>query len=315
MLNRSSLTRFAWLSIAAAVITIGLKAVAYLLTGSVGLRSDALESLVNLVAAVLALAMLRVAARPPDEEHAYGHAKAEYFASGVEGTLILIAAVSIGLTAWQRLLDPQPIEQVGLGLVLSVVASLVNLGVARILLQAGKRYNSITLKADAQHLMTDVWTSVGVLVGIVAVSATGWQRLDPIIALLVAVNIIVIGVRLVRRSVFGLLDEALPPAEQATIQRILEGYQAQGIEYHALRTRQAGPRRFVSVHVLVPDSWTVRQGHDLLERIEADIRQALSDVTMFTHLEPLGDPLSWQDVELDRADAPLEPVPVDGATR
>lgn len=299
----TSLTRFAWLSIAAAMVTIGLKAAAYVLTGSVGLLSDALESLVNLVAALMALAMLTLAARPPDEEHAYGHSKAEYFASGIEGALIVLAAVSIGWAAWPRLLHPQPIEQVGLGLGISFGASLINLGVARILLWTGRRYHSITLEADAHHLMTDVWTSAGVLLGIGAVVLTGWERLDPLIALVVAVNIVWTGVQLVRRSALGLLDTALPEAERAAVRQILECYQQEGVQFHALRTRQAGVRRFVSVHILVPGEWTVKHGHQLLEQVERDIRLAVPNVTVFTHLEPLEDPTAWEDTQLDRAEA------------
>ena len=299
MMN-SSLTRFAWLSIATALVTIGLKLSAYLLTGSVGLLSDALESLVNLVAAIIALTMLTISARPPDEEHAYGHSKAEYFASGAEGSLILVAAVSIIVTAGQRLINPQPLEQIGLGLIVAVVASLINLASAQILLRAGQRYNSIILEADARHLMTDVWTSVGVLVGIGVVMLTGWERLDPLIALLVAANIIWSGVSLVRRSALGLMDTALPSEEQDAIQQILERYRQQGVQFHALRTRSAAARRFVSLHVLVPGTWTVQQGHNLLERIEADLRSQLPNVTVFTHLEPLEDSVSWQDTTLDR---------------
>jgi len=295
------LTRFAWLSIAAAVSTIALKAAAYLLTGSVGLLSDALESLVNLVGALMALAMLTIAARPADEEHAYGHGKAEYFSSGVEGTLILIAAVSIGVTAFQRLLAPKPLEQVGLGLGVSVVASLINLGVALVLLRAGKRYQSITLEANAQHLMTDVWTSVGVLAGVGAVALTGWERLDPIVAFIVAGNIIWSGVRIVRKSVLGLMDTALPVEEQNAIQSVLDTHRQSGVEFHALRTRQAGARRFVSFHVLVPGTWTVQRGHDLLEQIESDLRLALPNITVFTHLESIDDPASWEDATLDRS--------------
>ena len=250
--NQPSLTRFAWLSIAAAILTIALKTIAYLLTGSVGLLSDALESLVNLAGALMALAMLTIAVRPADDEHAYGHSKAEYFSSGVEGTLILIAAISIGVAAFQRLITPKPLEQVGLGLAVSIVASLVNLSVALVLFRASKRHNSITLNANAQHLMTDVWTSAGVLVGVGAVALTGWERLDPIVAFIVAGNIIWSGVRIVRTSVLGLMDTALPAEELSTIQRVLEGYRQDGVEYHALRTRQAGTRRFVSFHVLVP---------------------------------------------------------------
>lgn len=298
--DRSFLTRFAWLSIGAAVLTIALKTVAYFLTGSVGLLSDALESLVNLAGALMALAMLTIAARPADEDHAYGHSKAEYFSSGVEGTLILIAAVSIIIAAVPRFISPRPLEQVGLGLGVSVGASVINLIAALILLQAGKKNNSITLQANAHHLLTDVWTSVGVLAGVGVVALTGWQRLDPIMAFVVAGNIIWSGVRIVRESALGLMDTALPSEEQETLKKMLEPYLAQGIQYHALRTRQSGSRRFASFHVLVPDSWTVQRGHQLLEKIEADIRRVLPSITVFTHLEPLGDPASWDDTALDR---------------
>lgn len=301
--QRASLTRFAWLSIGAAVATIGLKAGAYFVTGSVGLLSDALESLVNLVAAVVALVVLTIAARPPDEDHAYGHDKAEYFSSGVEGGLILIAALSIAWAAVGRLRDPQPIEQAGLGLLISVVASAINFGVARILLQAGRQHHSITLEADAHHLMTDVWTSVGVVLGVAAVALTGWERLDPIIALIVAANIVWSGVRLLQRSALGLLDTALPAAERGQVVAILTAYaDREGVQFHALRTRQAAARRFVSVHILVPGSWTVQRGHALLECIEADVRNALPNTTVFTHLEPLEDPESFEDQTLDRAE-------------
>ncbi len=303
MTDRSSLTRFAWLSIGAAVLTIALKAVAYFLTGSVGLLSDALESIVNLVGALMALAMLTLAARPADEDHAYGHSKAEYFSSGVEGALIMIAAVSIAATAVPRLIDPKPLEQVGLGLGVSVGASLINLFVAQVLLRAGRQYRSITLEADARHLMTDVWTSVGVLVGVGAVALTGWQRLDPIVACLVAANIIWSGVGIMRKSVLGLMDTALPAEDQDKLQKALEPYTKDGVQYHALRTRQSGARQFVSFHVLVPGRWTVQRGHHLLESIEADIRGALPSATVFTHLESLDDPASWEDTSLDRAES------------
>ena len=268
-MNRSSLTRFAWLSIAAAILTIRLKAIAYQLTGSVGLLSDAMESFVNLAGALMALAMLTIAARPADEDHLYGHSKAEYFSSGVEGTLILVAAVSIGIAAVQRLMTPKPLEQIGFGIGVSIVASLVNLAVALVLRRAGKQYNSITLEANAQHLMTDVWTSAGVLVGVGAVALTGWERLDPIVALVVAGNIVWSGFQIVRNSVLGLMDTALPIEEQITLQKVLEQHQQTGVQYHALRTRQSGARRFISLHVLVPGIWTVQRGHQLLERIEA----------------------------------------------
>jgi cation diffusion facilitator family transporter len=297
-MGSENLTRFAWLSIAAAVLTIALKATAYLLTDSVGLLSDALESLVNLVAALMALAMLTIAARPPDEMHSYGYSKAEYFSSGVEGALILLAAVSIIWTAFPRLVSPQPLEQVRIGLIVSALALAVNLGVAHILLNAGRKYHSITLEADAHHLRTDVLTSVGVIVGIGAVVLTGWERLDPIIAFLVAANIIRTGVQLLRRSTLGLMDTALPVTEQDTVKHVLNDYANQGIQYHALRTRQAGARKFLSVHVLVPGDWTVQRGHELLEQLEADIRTAIPGVHVFTHLEPVDDPTAWQDITL-----------------
>jgi cation diffusion facilitator family transporter len=297
-----SLTRFAWLSIAAALATMALKALAWWITGSVGLLSDAMESLVNLAGALMALAMLTVAARPPDEDHPHGHGKAEYFSAGVEGALIVVAAVAIAVAAVDRLLDPRPLEQVGIGLAVSVVASLVNLGVALVLLRAARAHRSATLQANAHHLLTDVWTSAGVLVGVIAVAFTGWLVLDPLIAIAVAVNIVVTGTRILRDSVAGLMDAALPAGEQKMLRELLDGYAPEGIEYHALRTRQAGARRFVSVHVLVPPEWSVQQGHDLLERIEADIRRVLPPVTVDTHLEPLGDPAAMADQELHRHD-------------
>lgn len=300
-MSRSCLTRYAWLSIAAALATMALKASAWRLTGSVGLLSDALESVVNLAGAGIALAMLTIAARPADGNHAYGHSKAEYFASGAEGTLIVLAALSIAAAAVERLLHPQPLVQAGAGLAVSTAASLINFFVARVLLRAGRAYRSITLEADARHLMTDVWTSAGVIAGIAAMALTGWAVLDPLIALAVAVNIVWSGFVLIRRSTSGLMDAALPPEELAALQLILDRYGRQrGVGHHALRTRQAASRRFVSVHVLVPGSWTVDAGHDLLERLEADIRAALPDVTITTHLEPLDNPASHEDRELDR---------------
>jgi cation diffusion facilitator family transporter len=299
---QANLTRFAWLSIGAAVLTIGLKTFAYWLTGSVGLLSDALESLVNLVAAIMALAMLTVAARPADEIHAFGYGKAEYLSSGLEGALILLAAASIVGTAIPRLLQPQPLEHIGIGLAVSVVASAINFWVARVLLDAGRKYRSITLEADARHLMIDVWTSAGVVVGVGAVAATGWLRLDPIIAIVVAVNILRTGWQLLSRSVQGLLDAALPAGEQDAINQVLKKYESRGIQYHALRTRQAGTRAFISLHVLVPGDWTVQRGHDLLEQLERDIRAAIPGAQLFTHLEPQGDPAAWEDVGLDRKD-------------
>jgi len=299
-MDRSSLTRYAWISIAAAVATITLKSIAYILTGSVGLLSDAAESLVNLLGACIALAMLTIAARPPDEDHLFGHDKAEYFAGGAEGALILIAAVSIGFAAVNRLINPRPIEQACVGLAVSAVAALINFTVARTLLSAGKKNNSVTLEADGHHLMTDVWTSIGVIGGVVAVALTGWQSLDPVIALCVACYIVWTGFRLVRNSVFGLMDSALPEDECKEVTTVLDKFKSRGIQFHALRTRQSGARCFVSVHVLVPGAWTVQQGHELLEELEAEICSTISYVTVFTHLEPLEDPVSGHDTGLDR---------------
>jgi cation diffusion facilitator family transporter len=302
---KANLTKFAWLSIAAAVATIALKLTAYWFTGSVGLLSDALESLVNLAAALMALAMLTVAARAPDEMHAFGYSKAEYLSSGAEGALILLAAAGIVWTALPRLAAPEPLEQVGIGLAVSVVASAINFTVARSLLAAGKEYRSITLEADAHHLMTDVWTSAGIIAGVFAVHITGWHRLDPIIALAVAANIVRIGAQLLRRSVLGLLDRALPGEAQNAIKEVLSGYERRGIQFHALRTRRAGVRSFVSLHVLVPGSWTVQEGHNALEQIERDIRAAVPGSSVFTHLEPNDDPAAWLDDDLDRTDSEM----------
>ncbi len=295
------LTAYAWLSVATAVATIALKALAYWLTGSVGLLSDALESLVNLAAAVVALSMIHIAVRPPSEEHAYGFSKAEYFASGFEGALIFVAAIAIVAAAVERLHAPRALEQLNVGLLLSGLATVLNLVVARVLIRTGRRRNSIALEADGHHLMTDVLTSTGVIVALAAVLVTGWQWLDPIIAIAVAVNILWTGYRLLRRSALGLLDRAVPPQQRAAIGAVLARYEAQGIKFHALRTRQAAGRSFVSVHVLVPGAWSVQRGHELLEEIERDIRGTLPGTVVFTHLEPVEDPASFLDDELDRS--------------
>jgi len=303
------LARFAWLSIAAAVTTIALKTGAWLLTGSVGLLSDALESLVNLVAAAMTLAMLTLASKPPDEEHTYGHGKAEYFASGVEGALILLAAAGIGWAAVGRLREPVAIEQPWLGLAVSSLASLVNFVVARVLLSAARKHHSIALEADSRHLMTDVWTSAGVVLGLVGVAVTGWQRLDPVIALVVAANIVFSGISILKRSASGLLDQALPKQEQEAVTRVLSSF-GPTVQFHALRTIQSGPRRFISLHVLVPGDWTVKRGHSLLEDIERSLRRAVPNASVFTHLEAIDDPVSFDDIELDR-DAGSDPLASD----
>ncbi len=291
---------FAWLSIAAALATIILKVGAWQLTGSVGLLSDALESGVNLVAAIVALIALTIAAREPDEEHAYGHGKAEYFSSGVEGGLIILAAVGIFISAIPRLLQPQEIERVGIGLAVAVIAAIINGLVGWRLMIAARHTRSIVLQADAHHLFTDVWTSVGVVVGVALVAFTGWLRLDAIIAIAIGINIIFTGYKLVNASIHGLLDTAIPMEDLDKVERVLRRYQMEhDIVTHALRTRESGTRRFVSMHVLVPGDWTVSQGHDLVGAIERDIRDVLPETTVFTHLEPIDEPESWDDAGLD----------------
>lgn len=299
--TRNSLERYAWLSISAAVATIGLKTAAWLLTGSVGLLSDALESLVNLAAAILALWVLRLAARPPDAKHPFGLTKAEYFSAGIEGALIMIAAGSIVATAIPRLIAPQPLVTPGLGLAISALAAAVNLVVARILIRLGREAHSITLEADGHHLLTDVWTSVGVIAGVGLVALSGWLVLDPLVALAVALHILWTGVRLVRRAITGLLDVAIPEAERNDIDKILAEYTKRyGVAFHAVRTRHAGARRFISFHLLVPDAWSVEHAHQLSEEIESRIRSLVPHASTFSHIEPISHPSSYDDLELDR---------------
>lgn len=299
-LPQPALRRYAVLSIVAAIATISLKGGAYLLTGSIAFLSDALESLVNLLAAAVALIALSVAAKPADEDHAYGHNKAEYFSSGFEGALILMAAVSIGIAAAQRLMHPRALEQAATGLTVSALAALVNYVVARTLFRVARQHDSIALEADAHHLMTDVWTSVGVIAGVGTAAFTHWYVLDPLVALAVALNIVWTGVHLLNRSALGLLDTALPEPTRREITTILDRHAKDGVHYHALRTRQAGRRRFISFHVLVPGDWTVQRGHDLLEQIEDEVRSRVPLSTVFTHLEPIEDPASFRDQRLER---------------
>ena len=301
MAANRTLENHAWLSVGAAVATIVIKTLAWYVTGSVGLLSDALESLINLVAALLALSMLRLSAAPPDHLHPYGRFKAEYFASGIEGALIVIAAASIVYAAAPRVLAPQPLDAPMLGIGLSVVATAINLGVALRLLSVGRRLHSIALEADGHHLMTDVWTSVGVVAGVALVAATGWLILDPLIAFAVAVQIVWTGVILMRRSFAGLLDAAIPVSEQADIEKIFAEYRRRyGIEFHALLTRQAGARRFISFHLLVPDAWPVDRAHQLSEEIEDRIRSLVPNAITLTHIEPISQPSSYDDIKLER---------------
>ncbi len=293
-----TLTRLAGLAALVAAVVIGLKLLAWHLTGSVGLFSDALESVANLAGALMAWAMLWWAAQPPDDEHAFGHNKAEYFSSGFEGALILAAAAGIAVAAIPRLLDPQPVEAVGVGLLVAAAASLLNAGMAWLLLRAGRRHGSITLEAGGQHLLTDLWTSGAVIAGVGLVGLTGWNRLDALLALGVAVHILITGIRLVRRSALGLLDTALPPADRSRIEEVLAPFREEGIEFHAIRTRRAGQRSFISLHVLVPGEWSVQRGHDLAEVIEGRLRDILPGSHVLTHLEPVEDPVSFQDARI-----------------
>jgi cation diffusion facilitator family transporter len=295
------LERFAWLSIAAAVATIALKTLAWWLTGSVGLLSDALESLINLAAAVLALSMLRLAAAPPDADYPYGLSKAEYFSAGIEGALIVVAAAGIIWAAIPRLAHPQPLDMPFAGLGLTVLASAINFAVATILIRKGREHDSITLEADGRHLMTDVWTSAGVIVGVALVYLTGWLQLDALVALAVSVHILWAGFGLVRRSVRGLLDSAISAEDQNEVTKLFKEYSRRyGVSFHAFRTRQAGARRFLSFHLLVPDAWTVAQAHQLSEEIESRIRSLVPNAGVFTHIEPISDPASYNDEGLDR---------------
>ena len=301
---KNRLTRFAWLSIAAALTTMGLKAGAFLITRSVGLLSDALESGVNLAGAVMALAMLKIAARPADEDHAYGHFKAEYFSSGLEGALILAAAASIAYSAVDRLFHPQLLHQLGLGLAVSTTAGLINLGTALVLLHQGRVHQSITLRSNGQHLLTDVWTSLGVLIGVGAVALTGWTVLDPLVALILSGNIAWTGIRILRDTVRGLMDTSLPENEKEIVLGVLDRYQHEHpegqVQYHAVRTRAAASNRFISFHLLVPGNWTVQKAHQLVEDIEREIYGRLKNATFSVHIEPLGDPASWKDTDLIR---------------
>lgn len=298
------LARFAWLSIATAIITIALKAGAWALTGSVGLLSDAAESVVNLVAAVVALVALKVAARPADPRYPFGRSKAEYLSAAVEGTMIFVAAGVICVTAVERFINPRPLDNVGIGLLISVVASVLNGVVGTILIRAGRRYRSITLSADGKHLMTDVVTSIGVLVGVGLVWLTGWDRLDAIVAFAVGVNIIITGTKLVTESMSGLLDAALPKSESEALIEVLRRHSNEAVAFHGLQTRTAGHQRFASMHVLVPGAWSVQRGHDLVEQIEQELRAAVPGLTVVTHLEPIEDPASW-------ADIPIGEIPLD----
>jgi cation diffusion facilitator family transporter len=294
-MNARAPTFYAWVSLATSFVTISLKFAAYALTGSAAMLSDAVEAVVNIFAALVALGVLTYSAAAPDREHNFGHEKAEYFSSGIEGALVFVAAGGIMWAAIPRLMAPRALEQVGIGLTLSVLAALANAACAWVMLRAAREHRSITLEADARHLLTDVWTTAGVFVGVLLVQATGWLILDPIIALAVALQILWTGWRLIVRSFEGLMDRAIPDEERALIVEVLEKLRHEGGDYHALRTRLAGAKSFVDVHVLVPGKMSVQAGHDLVERLENEIQARLPHVEVLTHLEPLEDPKSWDD--------------------
>ena len=299
--SQSILQKFIYLSIAAAIVTILLKFYAYYITGSMGFLSDALESFVNLFAAVFALVMLKLSQRPADDGHMYGHSKAEYFSSAMEGALILVAAFSIIWSAIPRIIEPTPLENINTGLLFSLLASLVNLVVGQILIKNGKEKRSVVLEADGRHLMTDVWTSVGVIAGIIIVKFTGWLIIDPIIAIIVAINIIFTGYKLISRSASGLMDATIPAEDMEKVTNYLDSLKSDQIEYHSLLTRAAGQRKFITLHILVPGIWTVKQGHDYADEVEETIVNMFDQpVTVITHIEPVDDPVSMKDIGIDR---------------
>lgn len=292
------LSAYAWLSIAAALTTIALKAFAAWLTGSVGLLSDAAESVVNLVAAVVALIVLKISIRPADEDHQFGHSKAEYFSAVTEGVMIFVAAIVIITSAVQRIISPVMPEQLGIGLAISVGASVVNGAVSWVLYRKGRLERSTTLIADAKHLATDVVTSIAVLVGVGLVAVTQLPVLDAVVALLAGLNILWTGFRLVRDSVGGLMDIAPGDAALAPLNAVLDHHREAGrIDFHALRVREAGNRRFADVHVLVPGTWNVKEGHDFTEALIDELVGVDPQLRVSAHLEPIEDPKSYEDVE------------------
>ncbi len=294
--------RFAWLSVAVAIVTIALKAAAWALTGSVGLLSDALESVVNLVAAIVALVTLRAAEAPPDDEHPFGHDKVELFSSALEGALIFVAALAIVASAIPRLLAPRPLSDLGAGLLVSGVAAVINLKTASVLIRVGKQRRSLALEADGRHLMTDVWTSVGVIAGVGLVRATGLVVLDPIVALVVSALILKTGVTLLVRSARGMLDERLDADDLARLSALLDEQAPLPLRWHALRTRKSGIRAFGTVHVLVPGAWSVSRAHDLAHDLEQAATERVPGLTLTVHVEPLEDARAWDDAMI--ADRP-----------
>lgn len=297
--EKVDLTKYGWLAVATAAATILLKAGAWWVTGSVGLLADAAESIVNLVAAIVALVALKVAAKPADKNHHFGHTKAEYFSAAVEGIMIFVAAASIVVLAVQRLINPQPLESLGIGLVISLVAAVLNGGVAQALIRAGRKHNSITLRADGKHLMTDLYTSIGVVVGVALVWLTGWEILDPVVAIAVGINILVTGYSLIKESTAGLMDISMSKEDNARIRQILADHTEEGkVDFHAVRTRESGTRQFMELHMLVPGAWTVQEGHDAMEDLIEIITGEFPEMVVTGHLEPIEDPRSYEDMDL-----------------
>lgn len=293
--SKKSLASIAWYSIVASILTILIKSAAYYITGSVGFMSDAMESVINLIAGIVAFFSLTIAAQPADSEHPFGHDKAEYFSSMIEGVLITLAAIGIAYAAINRIYHPRPLEELDFGMALSIFATLINLGTARILLHYGRKHNSITLEADAHHLMTDVWTTVGIVVGIILVKITNWQILDPIMAILVAISILYTGAKLIVRSTDGLMDKKLSEKDMIQIKEILDRHKVRGIDYHALYTRQASSKRFINFHLLFPGDWSVHQAHEITKEIEKEIVERLPNSEVFVHLEPINDPDAYEE--------------------
>ncbi|MDP4014143.1 MAG: cation diffusion facilitator family transporter [Candidatus Nanopelagicales bacterium] len=292
----ANLSKFALMSLLVGFAVLLLKLGAWWVTDSVGLLSDALESTVNIAAAAVALVALRTASRPPDAHHQFGHGKAEYLSALTEGVVIAVAATTIVISGIYRLANPQDVREIGIGLLIAVLASVLNAATAFVLLRAGKSHGSLALVADARHLMTDVLTTAGVLIAVLLVGLTGWQILDPLVALAVAVNILFVGFRLVKRSTSGLMDSALPEDDLDVIRGIVNGFRGPDVVIHGLQTRQSGRQRFISMHVLVPGAHTVSAGHDICENLEDMLRNALPSTTVQTHLEPIEDPRAWRDV-------------------
>lgn len=291
MSEQKLLERFMWLSIAASAFVIALKIVAAVVTGSVGFFSDAVESLINLIAACVGLWAIKLAAKPADDNHNFGHARAEYLSAQVEGFLILVASVVIIIAAIGRIIEPQPLEQLGIGLAFSVVATVINAAVGFVLIRAGKKYRSTALDADGRHLITDLWTTVGVIVGMALVWLTGWEILDPIVALVVGANILFTGYSLLRGAILGLLSETLPEEEVATLKGFLADYSAaNGVEFTSVRTTSAGRQRYVDLVMQVPGAWTVDRSHDHADVVEEGIAAALGDAETVINVEPLGHP-------------------------